>query len=64
MSLEAFGDEGAEGIDVDLLYARGWESDADCNVWWRTGEPEDKYTIQQAWEAYCSWREDIDECTA
>lgn len=51
MSLEAFGDEG-DGFDVDLLYARGWESDPDCVKWWRKGEEEDVHTLDEAIEAY------------
>lgn len=47
MSLEVFGDEGS-GIDADLLYQRGWESDPDAIKWWRKGEPEEIFTIQQA----------------
>lgn len=58
MSLGAWGDEGPDGIDIDELYANGWESDPDATVFWRTGEPEDTYTMQQACEAYRSKIED------
>jgi hypothetical protein len=34
MSWEAFG-SGPEPFDIDQLYSRGWESDADCEKWWR-----------------------------
>lgn len=49
MSLEVFGD-GGDGVDVDFLYGRGWESDPDCEVWWKAGEEETRYTFQQACE--------------
>lgn len=54
MSWEAFG-SGPEPFDVDQLYRHGWESDADCEKWWKTGEPDDVFTLQQAIEAYEDW---------
>lgn len=49
MSLEAFGDDGI-GNDVtseDLL-DHGWECDPDCDFWWKSGEPETRYSFQAA----------------
>lgn len=51
MSYEAWGD-GPEPFDTDQLYTHGWESDEDGEKWWRTGEPETVYTLQDAIEAY------------
>lgn len=48
MSLEAWGDEGPESIDVEALYRKGWECNEDATLWWRVGEPETTYTIEQA----------------
>jgi len=50
MSLEVFGDEGLEGLSADDLYARGWESDPNAARWWRKGEEDTVYTIQQAFQ--------------
>lgn len=39
MSWEAWG-SGPEPIDPDELYKHGWESDADCTLWWKADDPE------------------------
>jgi len=54
MSWEAFG-SGPEPFDIDQLYNRGWESDADCEKWWKAEEPEKVYTFDEAIKAYEDW---------
>src|SRR4051794_31164821 len=51
MSWEAWG-SGPEPVDVDQMYKRGWESDANCDVWWKAGEPGKTYTFQAAVQAF------------
>lgn len=46
MSWEAWGSD--EPFDIEVLYRRGWESDPDAQQWWRKGEPETVYTLEQA----------------
>lgn len=54
MSWEAFG-SGPEPFDIDQLYNRGWESDGDCEKWWKAGEPEKVFTLSEAIQAYEDW---------
>jgi hypothetical protein len=54
MSWEAFG-SGPEPFDVDELYRRGWESDENCEVWWKTEEPEKTFSFDEA----IKWYEDL-----
>lgn len=54
MSWEAFG-SGPEPFDTDVLYRRGWESDEEGEKWWKAGEPETVYTIDEAIQAYEDW---------
>jgi hypothetical protein len=53
MSWEAWGSD--ESVDIDQLYNRGWESDSDCDKWWKAGEPETVYTMAEAIQAYEDW---------
>ncbi len=50
MSWEAWGSD--EPFDVEQLYRRGWESDENGAKWWKVGEPETTFTLQQAIEIY------------
>lgn len=54
MSWEAWG-SGSEPFDIDVLYKRGWESDENCEVWWKAGEPETTYTLDEAIESHLDW---------
>lgn len=54
MSWEAWG-SGPEPFDVEVLYNHGWESDPDCEKWWKSDEPERIYTLIQAIESYQDW---------
>lgn len=49
MSWEAYG-SGDDHVDPEVLYRRGWESDDDCDRWWRKGEPETTYTFAEVCE--------------
>lgn len=54
MSWEAWG-SGPEPFDIDELYRYDWESDENAEVWWKAGEPETTYTLQEAIEAHVEW---------
>lgn len=51
MSWEAWG-SGPEPFDVEDLLRHGWESDPDCEKWWRSEEPGTIYSLQEAIEMY------------
>lgn len=59
MSWEVWG-SGPEPFDVDQLYRHGWESDEGMEKWWKAGEPETVYTLQEAIQAYEEWMNSID----
>ncbi len=40
---------------IDQLYKHGWESDADCDKWWKVGYPETIYTFAEAVQVYEEW---------
>jgi hypothetical protein len=46
---------GEDPFDVEVLYRHGWESDPDCLSWWKSGEPEDVFTLDQAIRVYEDW---------
>jgi hypothetical protein len=54
MSWEAWG-SGPEPFDTDRLYERGWESDEAGEKWWKAGELETIYTLDQAIQSYEDW---------
>jgi hypothetical protein len=39
-------------IDIDQLVRHGWESDENCERWWKAGEPETVYTFEEAVAIY------------
>jgi hypothetical protein len=54
MSWEAWG-SGDDPIDADVLYRRGWESDPNCERWWKADDPDKIYTFDEAVEIYLDW---------
>ncbi len=40
---------------IDYLYQYGWESDADCENWWKSSFPEIIFTYDEAIEACKDW---------
>ncbi len=54
MSWEAWG-SGPEPPDTDAMHRHGWECDPDGVKWWKTGEPEEVFTFQEAVESYEDW---------
>jgi hypothetical protein len=60
VSWEAWGG-GPEPFDVDDLYKRGWESDENGEMWWKRGEPENRFTFAEAIQAYEDWLVDDGE---
>lgn len=55
VSWEVFGTSGDGQVDADVLYGRGWESDPDGEKWWKAGEPETVFTLDEAIRAYEDW---------
>ena len=55
MSWEAWGDPPPDPFDFDVMYRHGWESDEEFERWWKTGEPETVYTLEEAIRLYQDW---------